>query len=152
MTDINSVTLVGRLTRPAELKMTGSGFAIVTFSLAVNRSKKDQNGQWQDKASFFDCKILGKRGESLSQYLVKGQQVAVQGYLEQESWESNGQKRSKVIVMVENLSLLGNKSTPQASQGQRQQSIQPSQNYQAQYNQPNRNAGPESFTDSDIPF
>ena len=140
MTDINSVTLVGRLTRESELKMTGSGFAIVTFSLAVNRSKKEQNGSWQDKASFFDCKILGKRGESLSQYLTKGQQVSVQGYLDQESWESNGQKRSKVIVMAENISLLGNKSTPQASQGQRYN------------NPPKQTYKPNNDFSDDIPF
>ena len=108
-TDLNTVGLVGRLTRPCENRFTNSGFCITTFSLAVNRKKKAQDGSWQDRASYFDIKILGKMGEALGQYLVKGQQVSVQGYLDQETWETNGQKRSKVVIIAESVSLLGSK-------------------------------------------
>ena len=106
-TDLNIVALVGRLTRPCEMRYTNSGFAICSFSLAVNRRKKSQDGSWNDSVSFFDCSYFGKAAEGVSQYLTKGQQVSIQGYLEQQSWETNGQKRSKVVVIVNSLSLLG---------------------------------------------
>lgn len=105
--DVNTVALVGRLTRDAELAYTNSGFSIVTFSLAVNGSKK-VGDQWQDDPSFFDCKILGRMGESLHKYLTKGKQIGVAGHIKQDRWETKeGDKRSKVVVMVDNLSLMG---------------------------------------------
>jgi single-strand DNA-binding protein len=106
-TDLNIVALIGRLTRPCEMRYTNTGFAICSFSLAVNRRKKAQDGSWNDSVSFFDCSFFGKAAEGVSQYLTKGQQVSVQGYLDQQSWETNGQKRSKVVVIVNSLSLLG---------------------------------------------
>jgi len=106
-TDLNIVALVGRLTRPCEMHYSNNGFAICSFSLAVNRRKKSQDGSWNDSVSYFDCSYFGKAAEGVSQYLTKGQQVSVQGYLDQQSWETNGQKRSKVVVIVNSLSLLG---------------------------------------------
>ena len=106
MADINVVILVGRLTRDAELKYTPSGFAICKFSIAVNRRRK-QGDQWVDEAHFFDISLLGKRGESLAQYLTKGTQVAIQGELRQNRWEQDGQSRSKVEVTANDIELLG---------------------------------------------
>lgn len=108
MTDINTVVLVGRLTRDSELKYTTSGFQICTFSLAVNDSKKEGDA-WKEFAHFFDMTLLGKRGEALSQYLTKGQQVAIQGKLQQDRWEKDGQKRSKVKILVNDIELIGGK-------------------------------------------
>ena len=105
--DLNIVALVGRLTRPCEMRYTNSGFAICSFSLAVNRRRKAQDGSWGDEVSFFECTYFGKAAEGVSQYLTKGQQVSVQGSLDQQTWETNGQKRSKVVVIVNSLSLLG---------------------------------------------
>lgn len=108
--DLNNVNIIGRLTKDAELKYTNSGFAITTMSLAVNRSVKKQD-QWVEEASFFDVKLLGKRGESLNQYLTKGTQLAINAELVQERWEQDGQKRSRVTLQVKDLQLLGgNKS------------------------------------------
>ena len=89
MRDINVVVLVGRLTRDAELKYTKSGTAIVRFSLAVNRSRK-QDDQWIDETSFFDIDFWGKGAEAVNRYLTKGQQVAVEGELRQDRWEQDG--------------------------------------------------------------
>lgn len=108
MKDINNITVCGRLTRDAELSYTQSGFAICKLSLAVNRSVK-KNDQWEDEANFFDMTIIGKRGESLTQYLTKGQQVVVSGELRQERWEKDGQNRSKVTIHVNDLQLVGAK-------------------------------------------
>lgn len=106
MADLNHVILIGRLTRDAELKYTTNGQAVCKFSIAVNRRKKTGD-QWEDVANFFDIVVWGKQGESLKQYLVKGKMVGVDGELRQDSWEQDGQKRSKVEIVANYLQLLG---------------------------------------------
>ena len=106
MADINRVTLVGRLTRDAEVKSTQGGMQITKFAIAVNRRRK-QGDEWIDEASFFDCVIFGRMGEAVSRYLVKAKQVAVDGELVQQRWEQDGHKRSRVEVNVSNVQLLG---------------------------------------------
>ncbi len=104
--DINSVTLIGRLTRDAELKYTSGGLAIARFSIAVNRRKKNGDG-WEDEASFFDITLFGKSAESVNQYLTKGKQIAIKGELHQDRWDQEGQARSKVGIIAETVQLLG---------------------------------------------
>lgn len=106
--DLNSVMIIGRITRDCELRYTASGVALCNFSIAVNRRVK-KGDQWVDEASFFDLTIWEKLAESLNKYLVKGTQVAVQGELRQDRWEKDGQKLSKVQVFVNQLQLLGGK-------------------------------------------
>ena len=106
MSAINNVVLVGRLTRDAELKFTNTGFPIANLSLAVNRRVK-KGEVWQEEASFFDAVLLGKRAESLAQYLKKGTQLVVQGELQQRRWEQEGQKRSKVEIVVNDVQFVG---------------------------------------------
>jgi len=106
MSDVNSVILIGRLTRDAELKYSSGGMPICRFSLAINRRKKDGDA-WTDEANFFDVVLFGKMGESINQYLVKGKQIAVQGELRQDRWEQDGQTRSKVEIFANNVQLLG---------------------------------------------
>lgn len=108
MKNINTVTLVGRLTRDSELKQTSAGFSILGFSIANNYSKK-AGDSWEDQANFFNCKMFGKRAESLAQYMTKGQQVAVSGELRQERWEQEGQTRSSVVIIVHDVELIGGK-------------------------------------------
>ena len=105
-TDINSVTIVGRLTKDAELKYTNSGSAVTSGSIAVNRSKKNGDN-WEEEANFFEFSLWGRRGESLNQYLTKGTRIAVSGELRQDRWEQDGQKRSKVTINANNIQLLG---------------------------------------------
>ncbi len=106
MAGINHVVLVGNLTRDAELKFTNAGLAIAKFSLAVNRRVK-KGDTWQDEANFFDAVYMGKAAEAVSQYLVKGKMIGIQGELRQDRWEQEGQKRSRVEIFVTNLQLLG---------------------------------------------
>jgi single-strand DNA-binding protein len=106
MANINSVTLVGNLTRDAELKYTSGGAAIVKFALAVNRRKK-VGETWQDEAHFFDIAMMGKSAESVHKFLTKGKQVGVQGELRQERWEQEGQARTRVSVFAFTVQLLG---------------------------------------------
>ena len=76
MADINSVVMVGRLVRDSELKYLQNGQAILRFSIAVNRARRNSDGSWTDEANFFDCVYFGKAAEGVSQYLVKGRQVS----------------------------------------------------------------------------
>ncbi len=109
MTSINAVILVGHLTRDAELRFTTSGTPVTSFSIAVNKSVK-KNDQWTDEASFFDIVLFGSRAESLSKYLTKGQQIAVDGSLQQDRWtDKDGQTHSRVKINADNIQLLGGK-------------------------------------------
>jgi len=106
MADLNHVSLIGRLTRDAELKYTAGGQAVCTFSIAVNRRKKSGD-QWEDEANFFDIVLWGKQGESLQTYLVKGKMIGVDGELRQDRWQQDGQNRSKVEIIANYIQLLG---------------------------------------------
>lgn len=103
MNGLNSVTLGGNLTRDPELRYTQGGTAVLSMSVAVNESRKDGNGEWTDYPNYIDMTLFGKRAESVSDYLSKGTYVAVTGRLHQNRWEKDGQKRSKVEVVVDNL-------------------------------------------------
>ncbi|MDR0669290.1 MAG: single-stranded DNA-binding protein [Treponema sp.] len=106
MADLNHVVLVGRLTRDAELKYTSGGQAVCKFSIAVNRRRKNGD-QWEDEASFFDIVLWGRQGEAVNQYLLKGKMVGVEGELRQDRWQQDGQNRSRVEIVANNLQLLG---------------------------------------------
>ncbi|MGP1431329.1 MAG: single-stranded DNA-binding protein [Treponema sp.] len=139
MADINHVVLVGRLTRDAELKYTQGGSPVCKFSLAINRRRK--NGEeWGEEAHYFDIVLWGKQGEALNQYLIKGKQVAIEGELRQNRWEQDGQSRSKVEIVANNIQLLGSGSgngqqAKSGIQGSYQRSNAPSA-YQARQNIP----------------
>ena len=106
MADINRVIMIGRLTRDAELRYSASGTAVCKFSIAINRRKKSGD-RWEDEAHFFDVVLFGKQGEAINQYLVKGKQVGIDGELQQNRWEQDGQSRSKVEIAAFNVQLLG---------------------------------------------
>ena len=110
MADVNHVLLIGRLTRDAELKYTTTGYPISSFSLALNRRRKEGE-QWVEEAHFFDINLFGKTAEALKQYLTKGKQIAVEGELRQDRWEQDGQSRSKVVIAANNIQLLGGGAT-----------------------------------------
>ena len=152
--DINMVVLVGRLTRDAELKYTNSGIAVCKFSLAVNR-KKRSGDNWEDEVSFIDIVVWGKQGEAISRYLEKGKQVSVAGELRQSRWEQDGQSRSRMEVVANNVQLLGGGSG--SGQNSQNRNEKTAGNFTQNSGQ-NRKSdsgfssnGPEQF-DDDIPF
>jgi single-strand DNA-binding protein len=107
MADINHVVLVGRLTRDAELKYTAGGQAVCKFSLAINRRRKNGD-QWENEVNYFDVVLWGKTGEALINYLLKGKTIGVDGELKQDRWQQqDGQNRSKVEIVANNIQLLG---------------------------------------------
>jgi single-strand DNA-binding protein len=140
--DIVSVFAIGRLTRDSELKYTGGGLAIAKFSIACN-SRAKKGDEWIDEASFLEVSVFGKSAESLNQYLLKGKQIAVQGRLKQERWESDGQTRSKIVINADNVQLLGgDKNTQGSAPDARNSPSRASQGY----------SGAQPDFDSDIPF
>lgn len=111
---INQVILMGNLTRDPELRTTPNGQNVVSFSLALNRSYKDQSGEWQEVTDYVDIVAWGPLAERVSQYLTRGRRCLVQGRLQSRSWEQEGQKRSKVEVLASDVTFLdsrGNSET-----------------------------------------
>ena len=155
MSDLSIAVLVGRCTRDAELKYTQGGQPICHFSVATSARKK-QGSEWVDEASFWDVDLWGKQGESLQQYLTKGKQVAVEGSMRQDRWESEGQKHMKVIVNANTVQLLpdGSRKPAQDSQPasppaqpQRQSPYNPDGSMRQTASQ-----DPDMFVDEDPPF
>jgi single-strand DNA-binding protein len=105
---IAHVTLVGNLTRDPELRQTPNGTSVCQLGVAVNSSYKDASGQWVEKPNFFDVVVWGTQGENCARYLTKGRQVAVDGRLDQRSWDAqDGTKRSKVEIIAETVMFIG---------------------------------------------
>jgi single-strand DNA-binding protein len=99
----STVTLVGNLTRDPELRFTQSGQAIATLGIAVSR-RYQQNGEWQEKTSFFNVTAWGQLGENAASSLSKGARAIVTGRLEQRSYETqDGEKRSVVEVVADEI-------------------------------------------------
>jgi single-strand DNA-binding protein len=103
----NKVILMGNLTRDPEVRSLPSGQSVTNFSLAVNRTWKGQDGNTQESVSYIDCVAWGRTGEVIAQYMQKGRPILVSGRLDQRSWEQDGQKRSKVEVVVEDFNFVG---------------------------------------------
>lgn len=115
---INRVVISGNLTRDPELRSTASGLPVLGFGVAVNdRRKNTQTGEWEDYPNFIDCTMFGARAESLSRFLTKGAKVAIEGKLRWSQWERDGQKRSKIEVIVDELEFMTSRNDNSSSQG-----------------------------------
>ena len=101
---------MGNLTRDPELRQIPSGQSVCSFSLALNRSYKDKDGNWQEATDFVDVVAWGPLGERVAQYLTKGRPVLVSGRLQSRSWEQDGQKRSKLEVVANDVTFLGGRN------------------------------------------
>lgn len=157
MTDLNHVVLIGRLTRDLgsderDFGYLPNGQARANVSIAVNRSKK-QGDEWIDEVSYFEVAIFGKTAENLKPYLLKGKQICVDGHLKQDRWkDQQGNNKSKISIVAENVQLLGGKSedtTQNAGGNYQQQSFTPKAN--TQYQTPPAPPSDDEFPE-DIPF
>jgi single-strand DNA-binding protein len=106
MASFNRVILMGNLTRDVELKYTPSGMAVTDIGLAVNDRRKSQTGEWVEETTFVDITLWGRTAEVASEYLSKGSLAFIEGRLKLDTWETDGQKRSKLRVVGERLQLL----------------------------------------------
>jgi single-strand DNA-binding protein len=117
MASFNRVVLMGNLTRDIELRYTAnSKMAVCQNAIAVNDRRKNAAGEWVDDTTFVDVTFFGRMAEIVSQYLGKGSPIFVEGRLKLDTWEKEGQKRSKLYVIVERMQLLGK---PEGGEGQR---------------------------------
>ena len=110
MASYNRVILMGNLTRDIELKYTPGGTAVTDAGLAVNNKRKNQDGDWVDDVCYVDVTLWGRTAEVASEYLSKGSPVFIEGHLKFDSWETDGQKRSKLRVVCDRMQLVGNSS------------------------------------------
>lgn len=106
MSSFNRVILVGNLTRDIELRYTPSSLAVADIGLAVNDRVK-RNDEWIEETTFVDITLFGRTAEIANEYLSKGRPVLIEGRLKFESWEKDGQKRSKLKVVGEKMQMLG---------------------------------------------
>lgn len=112
MASFNKVILIGNLTRDPQVKYTTGGTAVTEIGLAVNRRWLDkQSNQWKDETTFVDVTLWGRTAEIAGEYLAKGRPVLIEGRLQLDSWDDRetGQKRSKLRVVGENMTMLGGK-------------------------------------------
>ena len=164
---INRVILTGNMTRDPELRSTAGGTAVLSFGLAVNdRRKNAQTGEWEDVPNFIDCTMFGSRAEAVGKFLAKGMKVCIEGKLRWSQWEKDGQKRSKIEVIVDEIEFMqqrqqqAQQTLPQGSHGLNQPTVP--QGYQpASYLPQGAYAAPQGYQqqpqqpalyDSDIPF
>ena len=125
---INRVNISGNLTRDPQMRATQSGTQILSFGVAVNdRRRNPQSGEWEDVPNFIDCVVFGNRADALQRFLTKGMKVAIEGKLRWSQWEKDGQNRSKIEVIVDEVEFMS------GSKAQNQPQQQQTNNYTNQY-------------------
>ena len=142
---LNNVVLVGRLTKTPELRYTPSNQAVATFSLAVNRNFKGQNGERE--ADFINCVIWRQQAENLANWAKKGALIGITGRIQTRSYENQQGQRVYVTEVVANdFQLLESRKDREG--GQSQGYGQPDFGRQAEP----MNANPMGISDDDLPF
>ena len=142
---VNRVMVSGNLTRDPELRQTAGGMSVLSFGIAVNdRRKNSQTGEWEDYPNFLDCTLFGARADGLSKILTKGSKVAIDGKLRWSQWERDGQKRSKVEIIVDSLDFMSQRSNSSSESFSAPQAPEPSQEVS--------NVTDSSSYGDDIPF
>ena len=109
MASFNRVILMGNLTRDPEMRYLPSGLAVSDIGLAVNDRKKNSAGDWVDEVTFVDITLWGRQAEIACEYLAKGSPALVEGRLKLDTWETDGQKRSKLKVIGEKIMFVGSR-------------------------------------------
>lgn len=147
---------MGNLTRDPELRQIPSGQSVCSFSLALNRSYKGSDGNWQEATDYVDVVAWGPLGERVSQYVTKGRPVLVSGRLQSRQWEQDGQKRSKLEVVANDVTFLGGRgeggdNSGGGNQGGSEESSAPSNNRKSK-DVVVEDIGDEPINLDDIPF
>ncbi len=107
---LNKVTIIGHLGRDPEMRYTPSGRPVTTFSVATNRSWTTSDGERKTDTEWFNVVAWNKLAEICNQYLVKGQQVYIEGRLQSRRWEdSNGTKHTSVEIVANEMIMLGDR-------------------------------------------
>ncbi|NOZ40312.1 MAG: single-stranded DNA-binding protein [Planctomycetes bacterium] len=126
MASYNRVVLMGNLTRDPELRYISTGTAVSEIGLAVNDRVK-KGDQWVDEATFVDVTLWGRTAEVANEYLSKGSNILIEGRLKYDTWEKDGQKRSKLRVVAEKMQMVGGRSGGGGGGGNHSEGSQQSQ-------------------------
>ena len=151
---INRVNITGNLTRDPELRSTQGGTQVLHLGVAGNdRRRNPQTGNWEDYPNFIDCVMFGTRAEAIQRYLTKGTKVAIEGRLRYSSWERDGQKRSKIEVVIDEIEFMSSRQGGNAGGYQQQAPYQAPQAPQsAPATVPVAAPPAADVYDADIPF
>ncbi|CAI8269259.1 MAG: Single-stranded DNA-binding protein [Opitutia bacterium UBA7350] len=151
MASFNKVILIGNLTRDPEMRVTANGLSICKLGLAVNRSYKTRDGERREEATFVDIDAFDKQAEVISKYMSKGSPILVEGRLKFDQWESEGQKRSKLSVVLDRFEFIGG-SRDQDQGGGYEQSSPPARSSGSAPATPSDQTGDASGLDEEVPF
>lgn len=131
MASYNRVILIGNLTRDIELRYIPSGMAVTDNCVAVNDRRKSANGDWVEETTFVEFTMWGRTAEVASEYLSKGSPIMIEGRLKLDTWETDGQKRSKLRVICERMQMLSSGRPREAGQTSESRSSYGSQSGQS---------------------
>lgn len=152
MRGFSKAIITGNLTRDPELRSTTGGSSVCSFSVAVNRTYRGNDGENKEEVSFIDCSAWGKLGEMIAQYGKKGTGVLVSGRLSQRSWEdkNGGGKRSRTEIVVEDFNFVGGNGNGGSGNGGSSYSAAPATSSSSAENVPDDI--PDEIDLSDVPF
>lgn len=158
---INLTIYAGHLTRDPELRTTPNGKSVVAFSIANNRTWRDEGGNEHEDVCFLDVEAWGKTAETIAKWFQKGKPIQVQGHLKLDQWEdkATGQKRSRIKMVAERFFFVGGNKDDggeqHEQQGEQRQSPPPQQRQQSQQRSsqpPPRRQQVSENLDEDVPF
>lgn len=150
MASYNRVILMGNITRDIQLRYTPSGTPVTEVGLAVNDRRKNQAGEWVDEVTFVDVTFWGRTAEVAAEYLSKGSPVFIEGRLKLDTWESEGQKRSRLRVVCDRMQMLSSRGdgAPRANVAVHAEAFSETRDTSA----PDASRDPSNFSEDEIPF
>lgn len=145
MPALNQVTICGNLTRDIDLRYTPNQKAVCDLGVAINEKVKNASGEWVDSAVFVDVTLWGRTAEIANEYLRKGSAVLIAGRLQLDTWEQDGQKRSKLKVVCDKMQMLGDPKGGNRNESQAGPTVD-------EYSQDGPGPAPTARSEDDIPF
>jgi single-strand DNA-binding protein len=156
---VNKVLLLGNVGKDPEIRASGAGMTIASFSLATADRQKDQTGQWVDKTEWHNLVAFGRTAEIVRDYVKKGTQIFIEGKIQTRSWDDkeSGQKKYRTEILVNEMSLLGGRGDAGGGGGERSaggySGSRASSSSSTSYAQaPAPDYAEQGITDDDIPF
>lgn len=147
MASFNKVMLMGNLTRDPEVRVTPSGLSICKLSIAVNRVFNSKDGERKEEVTYIDVDAFGNQADVIGKYLTKGRPIFVEGRLKLDQWETNGEKRSKLSVVLESFQFIDSGNRGGSDSGDYEKSSPPPRASRSQ-SAPKQ----EDNIDDDVPF
>ncbi len=151
MASFNKVILLGNLTRDPEHRVAANGNSICKIGLAVNRSYQTRDGERREETTFIDVDAFGKQADVISKYMSKGRPILIEGRLRLDQWETDGQKRSKLTVVMENFQFVGGRDDAPGSGGGYESNSPPRREAPPASSSPASPASDDAL-DEDVPF